>query len=93
MLERDIQRAVVLYARSLGCIAYKFSSDSNRAVPDYLFLFHGRVWFIEFKAPHVRPTKAQLRLHVRIREHGGIEVHIVDNVEVGIAIVDRYVHA
>lgn len=64
LLEKDIQKACVAYARDHGYWARKFSSPANRSVPDYLF---GKKfaqinvkWAEEFKAPKKNPTDAQL---------------------------------
>ncbi|MCI0350278.1 MAG: hypothetical protein L0Z53_12710, partial [Acidobacteriales bacterium] len=37
LLEKDIQKKCVDYARSKGFWARKFSSMSQRSVPDYIF--------------------------------------------------------
>lgn len=62
--EKEIQEACVAYARSKGFWARKFSSMSQRAVPDYLFSKrYGSkmvVWAEEFKAEGKQATKAQL---------------------------------
>lgn len=59
--ERDIQKACVEWARGKGWWARKFSSPSQRSVPDYLFSHeaHGK-FACEFKAPGKTSTKAQL---------------------------------
>ena len=87
MLEKDIERKVCEYARSKGCLAYKFTSPNRAAVPDRLFIYKGRVWFIEFKAPGARATKPQLREHNILATHY-LDVFVVDNVEEGNLIID-----
>ena len=82
MLEKDIERKVCEYARSKGCLAYKFTSPSRMGVPDRLFIYKGRVWFIEFKAPGKKPTPPQLREHSILATHY-IDVFVVDDVEEG----------
>jgi hypothetical protein len=64
--ERDIQEKCVAYARSKGFWARKFSSPSQRSVPDYLFgkryaASYDVKWAEEFKAPKKHPTEAQLK--------------------------------
>jgi hypothetical protein len=66
LLERDIQEKCVEWARRRGYWARKFSSISQRSVPDYLFAraedlgFRGPVKFaVEFKAPGKTSTAAQ----------------------------------
>jgi len=87
MLEKDIERKVCEYARSKGCLAYKFTSPNRAAVPDRLFIFKGKVWFIEFKAPGARATKPQLREHSILAEHY-LDVFVIDDVEMGKMIID-----
>lgn len=78
MLERDLQSDAVKRARQAGTLAYKFVSESRRNVPDYLFLFDGRLWFVEFKAPGKQARKAQLREHRILRSRGFI-VDVIDD--------------
>jgi hypothetical protein len=67
LCEGDIQKACVAYARSKGYWARKFSSPSQRSVPDYLFGKHftvlagdeQMVWAEEFKAPKKHSTETQ----------------------------------
>lgn len=59
-LEKDIENKVVTYAKKLGCLAYKFTSPSQRSVPDRLFFTPtGRPFFIEFKRMGNELTAAQ----------------------------------
>lgn len=64
LLEKDVQKACVAYARSKGYWARKFSSPANRSVPDYLFGKRFAMccvkWAEEFKAPKKSPTDAQI---------------------------------
>lgn len=82
MFERDVQSRCVRFARLSGVIAHKFSSESHRSVPDYLFLYRGMSYFVEFKAPGKRATKAQLREHRKLRGQGFF-VSVVDDVDAG----------
>ena len=90
MLERDIEKTVKEYARSKGFLAYKFTSPGHSFVPDGLFISPtGTVFFIEFKRPGGKATTGQLREFVRIEKHN-VAVSVVDNVQVGIRIVDSH---
>ena len=64
LLEKDIQKACVEWARKRGYWARKFSSPANRSVPDYLFsrsCASGDItFFAEFKAPGKKATENQL---------------------------------
>lgn len=64
LLESDVQTACVAYARSKGFWARKFSSPSQRSVPDYLFgkdygVLGTVKWAEEFKAPDKKSTDKQ----------------------------------
>lgn len=60
VLERDVQRRCVEWARARGYWARKFSSQSQRSVPDYLMAKVGVIFAVEFKAPGSHgPTEAQ----------------------------------
>lgn len=88
MLEKDIEKKVCDYAKGKGLLVYKFTSPNRAAVPDRLFIVPGgKVFFCEFKRTGQKPTPPQLREHVRISAQG-CHVHVIDNVEAGIAMVD-----
>lgn len=88
MLESKIENDVKDYAKKLGCLSYKFVSPSNRAVPDQLFIFEGRVFFIEFKAPGKKPTKLQSKIHKTMQSHGA-EVYVIDDLQKGKDLIDE----
>lgn len=90
-LEKDIESKVCAFAKSLGCLAYKFTSPSRRSVPDRLFITpQGKVFFIEFKRMGQKPTQAQQVEIDRIRRQG-VYVAIVDNVADGRTIIGEMV--
>lgn len=90
-LEKDIEKKVCDYAKSLSCLCYKFTSPSQRSVPDRLFIGpNGRVWFIEFKRLGGQPTPAQEVEIRKIQDHE-VPVWIADNVEQGKKFVDLMV--
>jgi hypothetical protein len=82
VLEKQIETKVCDYAKSKGVLAYKFTSPARAAVPDRMFIYKGRVFFIEFKREGQKPTPAQEREHNRMRQHE-INVFVVDNVTEG----------
>lgn len=87
-LEKDIEKKVCAYARTLGCLVYKFTSPSQRSVPDRLFIMPGGrgCFFIEFKRLGQKPTPAQEVEIAKIQKRG-IYVGVADNVDAGKAIV------
>ena len=85
MRESIIERKVSEYARSQGWLTYKFTSPSNRGVPDRIYLKEGDCFFIEFKAPNKQPTKLQKKVIKRIEDQD-FYVYIIDSVENGRAL-------
>lgn len=87
-LEKDIEKRVCGYAKSLKMLVYKFTSPSRAHVPDRLFITpKGVVFFVEFKRKGQLPTKAQEVEGNKIRATG-IEVFVVDNVEGGKVVIN-----
>lgn len=87
-LEKDIEKTVVAYARTLGCLVYKFTSPSQRSVPDRLFIMPGGrgCFFIEFKRLGLKPTPAQELEIAKIRKQG-VYVGVAASVDAGKAMV------
>lgn len=79
LLEKDVQKSCVAWARGRGWWARKFSSPANRSVPDYIFGKDGCTVFVEFKAPGKKATDNQLEEH-KLMEEVGLAVHVIDNV-------------
>ena len=88
--ESLIERKVCRYARSKGLRADKWTSPGRRSVPDRIILGPERlIFFIEFKRPGEKPTKLQEAEHAELRKLG-FSVFVIDNVEDGIALIDKY---
>ena len=50
MLEREVEAYLVRAVKSVGGVAYKFSSPAHRGVSDRVVVLPGgRVWFVELK--------------------------------------------
>ena len=87
MLETQIESKIVKKAKELGFLTYKFSSPSNRGVPDRIFISpHGEVFFIEFKSAKGKVTKLQEKTIKDICNYG-VGVFIINSVEVGLQIL------
>jgi Holliday junction resolvase len=87
MKEKQIESKIVKKAKELGFLTYKFSSPSNRGVPDRVFISpHGEVFFIEFKSEKGKLTKLQEKVIKDISEYG-VGVFIINSVEVGLQIL------
>ena len=81
MLERDIEKYLVRKVAWLGGKAYKFSSPSNRSVPDRLCCMpYGKIKFVECKATGKKPTPLQSKVIGDLRGLGN-EVFVVDSKE------------
>lgn len=80
LLERDIEQHLVKIIAKLGGKAYKFSSLSNRAVPDRLCIIPGGLVFIECKAPGKKPTPLQWKVINHLRSLGQ-KVLVIDSIE------------
>jgi hypothetical protein len=88
MLEKQIEAKVCDYAKSKGVLAYKFTSPARAAVPDRMFIApDGRVWFCEFKREGQKPTAAQDREHIKLRQQK-VNVFVIDNVAEGKLMID-----
>ena len=72
LLEKDVQKQCVDWMRGRGYWARKFSSISQRSVPDYLFSQPCLVFATEFKAPGKTSTPAQLDEQKAMRDAGWI---------------------
>lgn len=91
-LEKDIEKRVCDYAKSKGCLTYKFVSPSRRSVPDRLLIVpKGTVFFIEMKRRGQKPTPSQAVEIEKIRALG-VKVFVVDDVDTGKSVIDDMVN-
>lgn len=82
MRESHIERTVNAYARARGWLAFKWTSPSQRGVPDMIYFKDGECLMIEFKAPGKKATAYQHAIHKRLKEQS-FHVFVVDNVDQG----------
>jgi len=88
MKEKQIESKVVKKAKELGFLTYKFSSPSNRGVPDRIFISpHGEVFFIEFKSAKGKLSQLQKKIIKDIQLYN-IQVFIVYGVEEGLILLN-----
>jgi hypothetical protein len=87
MRESTIEQAVCAYAKSKGCLTLKLSGQNQKGQPDRMFLYNGRVMFIEFKAPGKRPTALQARWLERLTDHA-FYAAFCDDIDVGKSFID-----
>jgi hypothetical protein len=87
MRESTIERAVCAYAKSQGCLTLKLSGQNQKGQPDRMFLYQGRVLFVEFKAPGKRPTALQARWLDRLESHQ-FPAFTCDNIPAGCRLIN-----
>ena len=87
MLESQIETPVVEAAKANGYKVRKVCWFGSRNAPDRLFMRPGRGFFVEFKAPGESPRPGQEREIARMRA-AGFEVHVIDNLEEGLRLVE-----
>lgn len=88
MLEKTIEQAVVNYAKKLGFLTFKFSSPSNRGVPDRIFIKKGKIFFIEFKKPNGKLRKLQEHVISSFLAEK-VDVYVIDDIEKGKKIIEN----
>jgi len=87
MLEKKLEAKIVKIAKELGYLTYKFTSPSNRGVPDRIFISpYGHVFFMEFKSEKGKLTNLQKKVKKDI-ENCDIDVFTVSDIEWGIEIL------
>jgi len=81
MLERKIEEYLTRQTIKLGGKSYKFSSPSNKAVPDRICIFpYGVLAFVECKATGKKPTPLQYKVHKYLRNLGQVVI-VLDSKE------------
>ena len=90
MSESKIEDKVVKKAKKLGFLTYKFSSPSNKGVPDRLFICpRGKLFFIEFKSNTGKLSKSQ-QFEIEKLRIAFQTVFVVNDVEVGFEVLNSY---
>ena len=85
MRERDIERHLVKRVKELGGECRKVQWIGRRGAPDRLVMLPGhevtgQSWWVELKAPGVKPEAHQLREHERMRRMGQ-RVVVIDSLQ------------
>ena len=88
VLEREIEKKVCSYAKSLGVMNIK--QQGTMGVPDRLFLYKGKCMFIEFKRKggKTRPTQVAYINKLTLQ---GVHTVVVDNVVTGKEYIDNFI--
>lgn len=88
MKESQIESKVVKKAKELGFLTYKFSSPSNRGVPDRMFISpHGEVFFMEFKSEKANVSQLQKKVINDMCTYG-VGVFVVKHFETGVFLLN-----
>lgn len=81
MREQIIEQALVKAVKARGGMCPKFTSPGMDGMPDRLVLFpHGRIAFVEVKAPGKKPRPLQLHRHEQLQRLG-FHVYVLDGLE------------
>jgi hypothetical protein len=89
MLEKHVEAKIVRHCKSMGLLAYKFSSPARRGVPDRLIVGRGKVLFLEVKSAGNKPTTLQLH-EMDILNKAGVYATWADNAQTAIEIIDDH---
>ena len=81
MLEKVVERKLIAAVKNMGGLAPKFVSPGLDGVPDRLVLLpHGKMAFIELKAPGKEMRPLQIRRKEQL-EQLGFRVYCIDKPE------------
>lgn len=81
MREKTVEQQLVKAVKSAGGIALKFISPGYDGMPDRIILFpHGKMAFVEVKAPGKRPRPLQQSRH-RLLQKLGFKVYVLDDID------------
>lgn len=89
-VEKQIENKVCKYAKNKGMLVYKFSSPNNRGVPDRIFIYNNKCFFIEFKGTNGKLSELQ-KIKIKEISEQGIDVFVVNSSVLGFEIIDREV--
>ena len=79
MLESKIEKKLTELVRNCGGKSLKFVSPGNAGVPDRIVLMpHGRLHFVELKAPGEKPRPLQVAVHEEFKALG-FTVLVIDS--------------
>jgi len=84
--EHWVEQRVVDFARKKGMLPLKLQLQNDTGWPDRMFLFNGRVAFIEFKRPGESLRRNQPARVAALRSLG-FNVGVINNVKDGIAFL------
>lgn len=87
MTEKQLEKVIRDKATELGYLTYKFTSPSNRGVPDRIFINPlGYIFFIEFKSKTGKLTSLQKKVHEDFGKRR-VSVYVIDDVVKGFKLL------
>jgi len=90
LLEKDLEKKIVIKAKKLGYLTYKFVSPNNRGVPDRIFISEsGKLFFMEFKSKKGKLSQLQI-LKIAELVAKKQSVFVVNNEELAMEILMEY---
>lgn len=90
MKESQIEKKIADHVKKLGGVSYKFTSPSNRGVPDRIVLFPGgRVMFLEVKQEKGKLSALQQRHLERLKDLGFV-AEVAYGLDGGVSIVEAF---
>lgn len=89
MLESKIEKKLVSMVRKHGGCCFKWVAPGNAGVPDRIVMMpHGKIHFVELKAPGKKPRPLQVAVHEGFATMG-FRVEVIDTLEGVEAFVSR----
>lgn len=85
-LESDVEDDVCEWAENHGWLVRKMKFIGRRGCPDRFFFGFGYIVMVEFKRVNGPISENQRQEHRRMRD-AGLEVHVIEHAEDGIAIL------
>ena len=79
---------VTEYALGKKCLTLKLNVIGRVGWPDRIYMYHGKIIFVEFKRAGQKPRRIQDHVIGTIRSHG-FRVYVVDNYEQGCTAIDQ----
>lgn len=89
MREKDIEQKLLTAVKAYGGVCWKFTSPGTAGVPDRIVLMpHGKIAFVEVKAPGEKPRPIQ-RLRIRTLRRLGFKAFVLDSPDQIGGIIDE----
>ena len=87
--EAKLEKQLTDWCKKRGIYTRKFSSPSNRGVPDRIYVHKGKVVFLELKAKGKKPTALQLR-ELKLLRDQQVAATYADNFELATSLLELH---